>query len=103
MKQQLYGQITLGYTDYVLPLKQAHKLQALLAEHAVAVDSTYTPQFARVRYVRGMQIGVVGVVEYPMWDVRGMSDELRDEWLAAIRAEDAQSIIDPQHFKTLSE
>ena len=103
MKKQLYGQITLGYNDYILPLEQAHKLQALIAEHAVVVDSTYTTQFGRVSYVRSMQIGVVGVVEYPMWDIRGMSDELRDAWLTAIRADDAQSIIDPQHFKTLSE
>jgi len=103
MKKQLYGQITLGYADYVLPLEQAHKLQALLAEHAVTIDATYTPRFDRVFYVKDLQLGVVGVVEYPPFDTRGMSDSQKAEWLSAIRAEDAQSIIDPQHFKTLSE
>lgn len=103
MKKQLYGQITIGFNEFILPLAEAQKLQFLLAEHAVCVDSTYTPNFERVAYLKEPAVSGLSVVNFPKFDIRGLSDTTKAEWLNAIRADDAQSIIDPQHFKTLTE
>lgn len=35
------GMIELGYEVLVMPLDAAHKIQAILAEHAVKVDRIY--------------------------------------------------------------
>ena len=102
-KKTIYATITIGWAQLLLPIEQAHKLQLLIAEHALLVDSTYTPKFKDVTYIKDSEIPPVSVTRLPIYDTRGMSEEHRDAWLTAIRLADAETIIDPRAFSLLSE
>lgn len=103
-KTELLGKIRLGYDDIVLPLEVAHKLQALLAEHATKLDSVWGSQVKKSLYVLcDYEVGAVEILKNtPDFDARGVSIADYSGWQAAIRErQEGDEVIDPKDFAIL--
>ena len=103
-KTELLGKIRLGYDDVVLPLEVAHKLQALLAEHATKLDSVWGSQVKKSLYVLcDYEVGAVEILKNtPDFDARGVSITDYSAWQTAIRErQEGDEVIDPKDFAIL--
>lgn len=103
MKKQdkLLGKIRLGYDDVVLPLEVAHKIQALLAEHATELDSVWGTQVNKSLFVLcDYEVGAVEILNTPPdFDARGVSATDYSAWQAAIRErQEGDEVMSPQDF-----
>ena len=106
MKKQgkLLGKIRLGYDDIILPLEVAHKLQALLAEHATKLDSVWGSHVKKSLYVLcDYEVGAVEILKNtPDFDARGVSGTDYSAWQSAIRErQENDEVIDPKDFAIL--
>lgn len=102
MNKKPLGSLSFGYYDLIMPLEVAHKIQALLAEHATKVDSIY-----------GAKVGTKAlnvVVEYDVsavkvwreevdFDATGIDSTSYTQWQDSIRQrEPGDSVMSPQDF-----
>ena len=98
-KKDFYGTLSFSYVTLTMPLEVAHKIQALLAEHAVKVDSTYCSSNPPIHAIRPWDVDAVGVIKIPQYDCTEMSSKDYNEWVTAIRErEEGAPIMDPKDF-----
>jgi hypothetical protein len=101
MNKKPLGKISIGYSDLVMPLEIAHKIQALLAEHANKIETQY-PSNSRagtVNALKDYEVGSVEVVKEINFDARGVSSEDYSAWANAIRdREEGGTVMSPQDF-----
>ena len=102
-KKDLYGTLSFSYVTLAMPLEVAHKVQALLAEHAVKVDPTYCSNGNPIVHaIRPWDVDPVSVIKVPQYDCTEMSGKDYAEWAAAIRErEEGAPIMDPKDFALL--
>ena len=104
MNKKPLGKISFGYSDLVMPLEIAHKIQALLAEHAHKIETQY-PNNSRagaVNALKDYEVGSVEVVKRIDFDARGVSSEDFSAWANAIRdREEGDVVMSPQDFAKL--
>ncbi len=102
-KKEVYGSMTFSYTTLAMPLDVAHKVQALLAEHAVRVDSIYCGQGNPSVYcIRSWAMGPVEIANAPDYDCEGMTEPDYMVWSDAVRNRlEGAPIMDPKEFALL--
>ena len=101
MNKKLMGKISFGYSDLVMPLEVAHKIQALLAEHADKIETQYpaNSRAGAVNALKDYEVGSVEVVNRIDFDARGVSAEDFSAWAAAIRDRgEGDVVMSPQDF-----
>ena len=100
MKNKIMGKISFGYSDLIMPLEIAHKIQAMLAEHAVRFETNYgANRVAPVSVIREYEVGSVEVLKNVDFDARGVSSEDYSAWANAIRdREEGDVVMSPQDF-----
>lgn len=104
MNKKIMGKISFGYSDLVMPLEVAHKIQALLAEHAHRLDMQYPANHraGTISALREYEVGSVEVVKYTPFDARGVDNETYTAWASAIRErEEGDTVMSPQDFAAL--
>ena len=101
MKNKIMGKISFGYSDLVMPLEVAHKIQALLAEHADKMDRIYAASghVPVLQVLRKYEVGSVEVVDKIDFDARDVDDAAYTGWQSAIRDREKNEIVmSPQDF-----
>ena len=101
MNKKIMGKISFGYSDLVMPLEVAHKIQALLAEHAQRIDMQYPANHraGTISALREYEVGSVEVVKDITFDARGVDNETYTAWAGAIRdREEGDTVMSPQDF-----
>lgn len=102
MNKKLLGKISFGYSDLVMPLEVAHKIQALLAEHADKLDRLYSSGsgVSALQILRKYEVGSVDVVEHPIdFDARDVDAAAYVQWQEAVRdRERGDVVMSPQDF-----
>lgn len=105
MNKKLMGKISLGYSDIVMPLEVAHKVQALLAEHAHRIDMQYPANHRaeKVIALREYEVGGIEVVKDITFDARGVDNDTYTAWACAIKdREEGDTVMSPQEFAALT-
>lgn len=102
MNKKIMGKISFGYSDLVMPLEVAHKIQALLAEHADKMDRIYAASghVPVLQVLRKYEVGSVEVVADKIdFDARDVDDAAYTGWQSAIRDREKNEIVmSPQDF-----
>ena len=101
MNKKLMGKICIGYSDLIMPLEVAHKIQALLAEHADKLDRLYSSGsgVSALQILRKYEVGSVEVVEKIDFDARDVDDAAYSGWQSAVRdREKGDVVMSPQDF-----
>ena len=102
--KQIMGKVSFGYSDLVMPLEVAHKVQALLAEHAHRIDMQYPANHraGTVSALREYEVGSVEVVKDITFDARGVDNDTYTAWASAIRdREEGDTVMSPQDFANI--
>lgn len=105
-KTKLMGTIKLGYDDVLLPLDVAHKVQALLAEHAVLVDKIYgsaANNHAQLRVTRTYATSPVEIFRDNIdFDASMVDSNTYHDWQGAIRDRAVGDVVmSPEDFAKL--
>lgn len=104
MSRQVLGMIELGYGSRVaLPLEEAHKIQAILAKHAVGVERAHTKDYSAVMYMADFKTPDVSVIsDDALMDTRGLTAQQIKRWLDMIKDMDTLgTLVDPHTFATI--
>lgn len=104
MNKKPLGKISFGYNDLVMPLEVAHKIQALLAEHAQRIEMQYPANHraGTISALREYEVGSVEVVKDITFDARGVDNETYAAWASAIKdREEGDTVLSPQDFAKL--
>ena len=104
MAKPIMGTINFDWsTNIVLPLEEAHKIQAILAKHAVRVERAYGAEHNLISYLSEYEIPSVAVQKDPIeWDTRGMSKQQISKWVEMVKTvPHGGVIIDPQAFAAI--
>lgn len=99
-KKEVYGFISLNYSEgWLLPLEEAHKVQAILAKHAIKVEGAWRKGSAgNVGYMRDTEVPDVKVKSMPEYDARGLTNKQIQEWREAIQDAEGEVVIQPKEF-----
>ena len=102
-----YGKLEFSYSGaLLLPLDAAHKVQMLIAENGILLESIWTSA-ASINFVADYDVPAVQALRYfPVHDARGLDKEIVREWTSSVRdglaSGSANSVISPQAFAKLS-
>ena len=103
MSKKIYAKISIGWdTSYIMPLAEAHKLQALLAEHATGFRTHHRNVGDRLMFLEDCEVPAVVVEPFPEYDCRGMTKDKIRAWLEAVGDATGDCIMNPQHFLKLT-
>ena len=93
------GSINFGYSSRViLPLEEAHKIQAILAKYAQGVGSAYRSTGPSPTYLDEYAVPAVDILEMPKYDCRGLTPEQKGKWTDLVRDSDGGDVLTPQEF-----
>ena len=97
------GMIELGYEVLVMPLDAAHKIQAILAEHAIKVDRVYCNNANPTVYVqKPYDAPPVQVAKAPDYDASAIKETVYSQWRSVISQRDKDApIMNPNDFAKL--
>lgn len=99
MKKEVYGRLSLSWGGNVLlPLEQAHKLQAILAQYGVGIGDAYRPDLPNVKYTLDYKVPDVTVTSFPEYDCTGMTPKQIAEWEETVRHSEGDTFLPPQQF-----
>jgi hypothetical protein len=102
--QQVMAKINLSGTA-MLPIRVAHEIQALLAEHAVGLDYTYrSGNSPNVDYITTYNVPTVDVIKKntKLYDATMLTSSQVYKWQAAIRAGEGDAVMEPADFAALT-
>ena len=101
-KKEVLGSINFGYsTRVILPLEEAHKVQAILAKYALGVGSIYLNNGPSPTYLDDYSNPSVDVLDAPQFDCRDLTQKQKSEWIASIRDAEGDTFLTPQEFVAL--
>lgn len=99
MKKEVWGRLNLSWGGNVLlPLEQAHKVQAILAQYAVGFGDAYRPNEPNIRYMTNYSIPEVGVLPLPDCDCRELTPKQVSEWEEMVRNSEGNTFLTPQQY-----
>ena len=103
MNKKVLGKLSFTYCDLVMPLEVAHKIQALLAEHAVRVDSIYCGgRNPEVCVEIDYDITDVSIAKPFDFDCKGIKPKTLAEWRQIVSdRETGAPIMDPHDFANI--
>lgn len=105
-KKDVMAVISLGYSSKVmLPIEEAHRIQAILARHAVKYDTIWRSNRS-IHYLQDYEVPEVMVVARPPdFDAQGLDGTVVRDWANAISkfSDDEDAVImDPHTFAKLA-
>jgi hypothetical protein len=105
-KKDVMAVISLGYSSKVmLPIEEAHRIQAILARHAVKYDTIWNSDRS-IHYLQDYEVPEVMVVARPPdFDAQGLDAKVVRDWANAISksSDDKDAVImDPHTFAKLA-
>lgn len=97
------AKISLGGT-VMLPIRVAHEIQALLAEHAIGHDYAYRSGKPNVEYITTYNAPTVEVIKknLKLYDATMLTSNQVYKWTAAVREGDGDAIMEPADFAALT-
>lgn len=99
MSKIVYGKLNLSWgPNVLLPLEEAHKVQAILAKHARGYSEGYRAAAANISYLEDYKVPAVDVVGEPQHDCTGLSHQQKSDWLEMIRESIEPQVMDPVMF-----
>lgn len=99
MKKEVYGKISLSWAgNVILPLEQAHKVQAILAQYGVGIGEAYRPDAPNIKYIMEYKTPDVNVIPFPEYDCTGMTPKQTSEWEETVRDSTDGTFLSPQQF-----
>lgn len=100
--KEVYGRLNLSWAgNVILPLEQAHKVQALLAQYGIGLGEAYRPDIPNVQYCMVYKVSDVCIMELPKYDCTGMTDRQRNDWEQMVRDSADETFLSPQEFVAL--
>ena len=101
--QTVMAKINLNGTA-MLPIRVAHEIQALLAEHAVGLDYTYRTGKPNVDFITTYNVPTVEVIKknLKLYDATMLTSSQVYKWQAAIREGEGDAVMEPADFAALS-
>lgn len=105
-KKEVMAVINMNYSanKIMLPIEEAHKIQAILARHGVRYDTIWR-QPTSIHYVQDLEVPEVSVIPNRIvWNACGLDTNVVREWASAIsNVDDGEqvTVIDPQVFAQL--
>ena len=101
MAKEVYGLINF-YGDMLLPLDEAHKIQAIMAKYAKGHETIYRSGGEdSIYYIKEMEVPHVRVSAMPKYSTEGLNYNQRGEWVQAIRESKGDDFLSPQAFVNL--
>ena len=98
-KPKPWGEMSLGYQTFVMPLEVAHKVQVLLAEHAFASDTVYRGSEGSIYFVKPTDVPTVVIRSMEaVIDTRMLTEEQRTKWIEAVRGSKGNEFMQPEDF-----
>ena len=105
-KKEVYGLVKVSYdTGWLLPIEEAHKVQAILARHGVKLEEAWRKgQYPNVKFIRDLEVPDVSVATLPEHDARGLTNQQISKWQESFReAEDEHLVVmNPKDFAALT-
>lgn len=99
MKKEVYGRLSLSWGgNVVLPLEQAHKVQAILAQYGVGIGEAYRSGDPNIKYIMSYTVPDVTVASFPEYDCTGMTPKQISEWEETVRHAEGDTFLSPQQF-----
>ena len=96
--KDVYGKINF-YGTVLLPLEEAHKIQAILAKYGQGLERVYRPEAEDIHYLRDCGTPSVEVVsEVPTITTYGLTGKQVREWVDAVSASTGEEYLTPQEF-----
>ncbi len=103
-KQPVMAKININGTA-MLPIRVAHEIQALLAEHAVGYDYAYrSGNRPNIQYITTYNAPSVEVMQKntKLYDATMLTSKQVYEWQAAIRDGEGDAVMEPADFAALT-
>ncbi len=102
MSKAIYGKLQLSWgPNVILPLEEAHKIQAILAKHARGYSEGYRSGAPNISYLEDYKAPAVEVVGDPQYDCTGLSAQQKSDWLDMIRESVEPEVMAPAMFTKL--
>lgn len=99
MKKEVYGRLSLSWGgNVVLPLEQAHKVQAILAQYGVGIGDAYRPDEPNIKYIMDYKTPDVTVTSFPDYDCTGLTPQQISDWEQSVRDSQGDTFLSPQQF-----
>lgn len=104
MKKDVYAQLNLGWgsNGVMLPLKDAHEIQAILARSAVGIGYVYRTDAKDVHYIEDYEVPDVKVVAMPDTSLQGMDNKTKQAWMEMVRQCETETFLSPQEWLALT-
>ena len=104
MKKDIYAQLNLGWgsNTVLLPLKDAHEIQAILARSAMGYNYVYRTNHADVYYVEDYAVPDVKVVVVPEMSLQGIDPKKKTAWSEMVRDCETGTFLSPQEWLALT-
>lgn len=98
-KKEIYGRLCLSWGgNVILPLEQAHKVQAILAQYGVGFGEAYRPDAPNIKYLMDYKVPDVVVTEQPSQDCTGLTSQQISDWENSVRHAEGDTFLTPQEF-----
>lgn len=100
--KDVYARVNFSWAgNVILPLEQAHKVQEILAKHAIGFGEAYRSDIPNVKYTMEYTVPDVSITELPKFDCTGLTNAQRSDWEQAVRDSADESFLTPQEFVAL--
>ena len=96
--KDVYGKINF-YSTVLLPLEEAHKVQAILAKYGQSLDQVYRTDSPTINFLREGTVPSVEVVrDLPVLNAHGLTDKQVRDWTTAVSTSTGDEYLTPQEF-----
>lgn len=104
MKKDIYAQLNLGWgsNSVMLPIKDAHEIQAILARSAVSLGYVYRTNATDVYYIEDYPVPDVKVMALPDTSLQGMDTKKKQAWMEMVRQCETETFLSPQEWVALT-
>ena len=100
--KDVYGRVNFSWAgNVILPIEEAHKVQAILARYAIGFSEAYRSDMPNVKYMVDYSVPDVSITELPKYDCTGMTNAQRNDWEQSVRDSADESFLSPQEFLAL--
>lgn len=102
MKKEIYGRLSLSWGgNVILPLEEAHKIQAILARYGVGFGEAYRSNNPNITYITDYKAPDVTIVRFPEHDCTGMTPKQVSEWEEIVRTSEDGTFLPPQQYAAM--
>ena len=100
--KDVYARVNFSWGgNVILPIEEAHKIQAILARYAIGFGEAYRPDVPNVPYVMAYSVPDVSFTELPKYDCTGLTSTQRNDWEQSVRDSEGNTFLSPQEFIAL--